>query len=201
MKGPTTRWDLTSAQGPSRRQVAINGLTAAADVLSFCAQQDPYAGQFLKTVNVFKDMLKTQEALEPEQRQNHSVGRSHSRPEESLGSEASISTSSAEAAHTRVPTNSVFTPSTVSSSFDSITYSNTGNFSVPSLSYAQYTLTQHFESQLAQNGPRLDAYPMTFEWNPSNTVGLHPVPDLRRNLYEESSDSTRHHYPPFLQDY
>lgn len=179
----------------------MDGLEAAGHVLSFCAQQDPYAGQYLKTTNIFKNLLKTQGLSNSQQSQSPSVRWSDSRPERSLGSGSLTSASSHEITPSEAPTNSTFTPSTVSSSFDSTAYPTPGSFSVSSLFYAQYTLSQHFESQLDQTGSQLDAYPTTFKWTPSNTVGPHPASDSRRNQFEESSDPTKHHHQPFLQDY
>lgn len=202
MKGPKTRWNLTSAQEASRRQVGTNGLKFCIDVLSFCTQQDPYAGHFLKTVSVFKDILETQGLLVSPQSQNPSfqwpkLGSSS----RSSGSDMLASGLSSEAASFRVPTNSDPTPSTVSSTFDSPTYPTTSSFSAYSLSHAQNTLAQHFRSQPSQTESQTDAYPAPFDWNSMNTYGLQLASDSRGSQYEGSSDSMKQHYQSFLQDY
>ena len=201
MKGSKARWNLTSAQEASRRQVEMNGLELSVSVLSFCAQQDPYAGHFLKTVSIFKDILEAQGLSEPEQPQNPSFGWTNSGLERPSVSYMPRSGSSSEAASSGGLANLDLTPSTVSSTFDLQAYPSTSSHSTPSFSHIQYASAQQFTSPLAQTGSQSDTYPMPLNWSPSSTFVIDPAMDLRINHYAGPTNPITQHYQPFLQDF
>ena len=201
MKESKSRWNLTSAQEASRRQVEMNGLELSVGVLSFCAQQDPYAGHFLKTVSVFKDILEAQGLLEPEQPQNPSFGWMNPGLGRPSVSYMPRSGSSSEAVSSGGLANLDLTPSTVSSTFDLRAYPSTSSLPIPSYSHIQSASAQQFRSPLAQTGSQRNTYPMPLNWSPSSTFLIDPAMDLRTNHYPEPTNPTTQYYQPFLQDF
>ena len=169
-------------------------------VLSFCAQQDPYASHFLKTVSVFKDILEAQGLSEPGQPQNPSFGWTNSGLGRPSVSYMPRSGSSSEAASSGDLANLDLTPSTISSTFDLRAYSNASSLSAP-FSPIQYASAQQFGSPLAQTASQIDTYPVPLDWSPSSTFIIDPAMDLRINHYPGPTNPIAQHYQPFLQDF
>ena len=190
---------MASAQEASHRQIEMDGLELSVGVLLFSAQQEPHAGQFLKIVNVFKEIIQAQGLSEPEQPQNASIDWTNTalRP---LASYMSSSGSSSEAASSRRWANSDLIISTPSSTFDLGAYPNTESLSNPSFSDVQYLPPQHFNLQLAQTGIQSETYPTPLDWSPSSTFVMDPALDLRINHCPKPTNSTAH-YQLYLQDF
>ena len=169
-------------------------------VLSFCAQQDSYAGHFLKTVSVFKEIVEAQGLSDPEHTQNPLFGWTNSGLERPSVSYIPRSDSSSEAASSGGLANLDLTPSTVSSKFDLRAYPSTSSLSTP-LSQIQYAPAPQFRSPFAQTGSQINTYPMPFNWSPSSTCIIDPAMDLSTKHYPGPTNPITQHYQPFLHDF
>ena len=98
------------------------GLELSVGVLAFCAQQDPYAGHFLATVSVFKDMIQIRSLSESTQRHNPLSGSTNSESKMASIDYLLESNSSSEVASSGALGNVALTPSTVSSTLDLLAY-------------------------------------------------------------------------------
>lgn len=149
-------------------------------VLSFCAQQDSRASQFLNNVSVFKRLLEAQTGSETQQFQNGTSELSNSgftRPPGHYMPTCGSSSGAASFHNLPIPELASLTSS---STFEQPTYSSTGSFSVPQIFHVQHTS--------AQTGTRIDTYPYSFACDPLNDFG------------QGADELIRQHYQPFLQD-
>lgn len=191
-KGSKARWNLTSAQDTGRRQAEMNGLELAEGVLSYCAQQEPRAGQFLKTVSTLKGLLETQSGSEPEQSKHTLSWWLNSRL-------LRPSAPSSGSTSFEIPANSSLAPQTPFSPFDSPTYSSTSTLLDPSLPHTQHRPAQ--AQTQTQTQTQTDTYPFQFDWPPLNAVGPGTALNLGNNPRQGPSPPTRQHYHTFLQEF
>lgn len=98
MKWFKSRWNLTSAQEQTRRQLEKGGLDVSISVLSFCATNDPYTRHLLRVVTIFKDMIEAQEFSNFEQQVDWASRWTNLDPVESYPQLTSTSTLSSELA-------------------------------------------------------------------------------------------------------
>lgn len=198
VKGSRVRWNLTSNQEASRRQVEMNALKLSVGVLSHCAQQDPLAAQFLKTVNVFKVILEAQDLSEPEEVRRFSSGAAN--PEQVTTSASHMSRSSSYFETASTGSRSHLPLSTASSPFDLQAYPSPSSLPHPSFRHIQPTSAPQLASPLAPTASQNGSFSMPLDWSPSSILVMNSAMDVSIDYESGLVGPPTQHYQPFLQD-
>jgi len=193
VKRSKSRWNLTTAQEQTRRQLEKGGLDVSISVLSFCATKDPYARRLLGVVTIFKDMIEAQEFSNFDQRVDWAPRWTNLDPVESCPELTSTSTLSSELAS--------FASFNDPSPLDLRMYSTASNISGPDFVGLANSSNQSSMPSTLPPEYFTDPNLLLFNLNHLHYVSFDDSMDVTLNGNPRQMRMTPQHFQAFLHDF